>query len=58
MKKRIVKPEIDFVEFDANDIIVTSGGFGKIPLADKVEVEAEETSPARSSDWVNLAWNQ
>ena len=53
--KKFIKPELELIEFEEKDVIVTSGG--QIPLNGGPETPPDEKSPAKSTDWTKLGWN-
>ena len=57
--KKLLKPEIEFVKFDAQDVITTSGGGDQSKLAKfKLPAENDDTNgKSLTKAYNNLAWN-
>ena len=53
---KMVKPEIELVRFDADDIITTSADLSQIPL-NKTNPTTPTTDPSQSRDYQNIGWN-
>ncbi len=53
--KKFINPELELIELEEKDVIVTSGG--QIPLNGDPEIAPDENSPAQSLKWTNLDWN-
>ncbi len=52
--KKLTRPEIEFIEFDENDVIVTSGGL--IPFNGTAETTPTSDTAAEQTDWIDLKW--
>ena len=57
--KKLLKPEIEFVKFDAQDVITTSGGDDPSKLAKfkSPAIEDDTNGKSLTTDYDNLAWN-
>ena len=64
--KKMVKPEIEFIRFNAEDVITTSGGGGELNVVKfattSTPVTATEADVAdgksQQNYWNELSWNQ
>lgn len=54
--KKLLKPEMEFIEFNTHDVITTSGGQLNFPGKD--EVNPESGSPANQTGWSTPTFNQ
>ena len=48
--KKLLKPEMEFIEFNTQDVITTSGE-GQLNFPSKDEVNPESGSPANQKNW-------
>ena len=61
--KKMVKPEIEFIRFNAEDVITTSGGdpseylfTSPVPIQNN-ELLDDTNGKSTSKDWTGLGWN-
>ena len=56
---KMIKPEIELVRFDAEDVITTSADPSRIPLNHQDNPTTPTTEdPSQSQDYQNIGWNQ
>ena len=55
--KKLLKPEMEFIKFNTQDVITTSG-CGQINFNDKTEVDPEPGSPAIQTGWSTPTFNK
>ena len=56
--KKLLKPEIEFIEFNTQDVITTSGG-GQINFSNpKNQVDPDSGSPANQTGWSTPTFNK
>ena len=58
--KKLEKPEIEFIKFDAQDVITTSGDpskVGKDQSWNVTKAAEDDTEKSLTTDYDNLAWN-
>ena len=54
--KKMLKPEIEFIRFNAEDVITTSGEPSKLAGFTK-PAQMDNTEKSTSTDWTGLGWN-